>query len=91
MTFIEYLRLQKQWERELAPYIKRALEDSDLPPISKSYELTRYVLAKITPSDLRRHSRKEILWAARFVWHVYKHALGDSPDTAPQEIPVLYA
>lgn len=91
MTFNEFLEIQKQWERELAPFIKRALEDPNFPPISKSYELTRYALGKITPNDLRRYSRKEILWGTRFVWQVYKASLADGMSETRKEIPVLFA
>lgn len=91
MTFIEYLNVQKQWEREIAPLVRRIVEDPDVPPISKSYELTRYVRGKINHSDLRWHSRKEILWAARFVWHRYKYALEDGNGETWEESPVLWA
>lgn len=77
MNLNEYLKIQKTWEREVAPLVTRIADDADCPPITKSFELTRYVRSKINQDDLRRHSRKEILWAARFVWHVYKYALED--------------
>lgn len=91
MTFIEYLTIQKQWEREVAPFIKRALEDRAFPPVTKPHELTRYVLTKITQDDLRLHSRKEILWGTRFVWHCYRAALEDGMGESREEIPVRYA
>lgn len=91
MTFTKYLSIQRKWERELAPLVKRMADDPDFPPISKSFELTRYVLDKITPGDLRWHSRKEILWGTRFVWGCYKAALAAGMAETEQEIPVLWA
>lgn len=91
MNLKEYLRIQKTWERELTPLVTRMLDDPEFPPITKSFELTRYVRGKISQSDLRRYSRKEILWATRFIWHVYKYALEDGIDETREEMPALWA
>lgn len=88
MTFIEYLRIPQHWERELARYIKKALNDPDFPQISKSFELTRHVLGKIDQSDLRWYQRREILCGTRFVWHCYKYALEDQMAEEANELLV---
>lgn len=88
MSFSHYLRNADFWEGEFRPYIAKALADPNFPPITKSFELTRYVKNTLVTDDLRREQRRNIMASTRFVWVCYRYALEDARREAESELLV---
>lgn len=88
MSLAHYLANAEHWESEFQPFIDKALADPNFPPITKSFELTRYVKNTLVTDDLRREQRRNIMASTRFVWVCYRYALEDARREAENELLV---